>query len=104
VLYSRVSTARASIGEPMRILRPWLRGFGGTSVLDETARSGQVGALAQDVLDFSDALGVERFVLVGQDWGLRAAQGVALLRLNACAGCCFWPRLTVAGECARKWS
>lgn len=47
-------------GEPMRMLRPWLRGFGGTSVLDETARSGQVGALAQDVLDLVDALGVER--------------------------------------------
>jgi pimeloyl-ACP methyl ester carboxylesterase len=66
-------------GESLRILRPWLRAFGGTSVLEKAARSGQVGALAQDVLDFADALGVERFVLVGQDWGSRAAQGVALL-------------------------
>jgi len=66
-------------GEPLRLLRPWLRGFGGTIVSDERAKSGQVGALAQDVLDFADALGLEGFFLVGQDWGSRAVLGATVL-------------------------
>jgi pimeloyl-ACP methyl ester carboxylesterase len=65
-------------GEPLRLLIPWLRGFGGTVPRDE-AKSGQIAALAQDVLDFADALGIDRFFLVGQDWGARAAQGTAVL-------------------------
>jgi pimeloyl-ACP methyl ester carboxylesterase len=89
-------------GEPMRVLRPWLRGFGGTSVLDETARSGQVGALAQDVLDFADALGVDRFVLVGQDWGSRAAQGVALLAPDRVRGLLLLATAYGRGEVSPK--
>jgi pimeloyl-ACP methyl ester carboxylesterase len=40
-------------------------------------RSGQLAALAQDVLDFADALSLDRFALVGHDWGARAAYIVA---------------------------
>jgi pimeloyl-ACP methyl ester carboxylesterase len=43
------------------------------------AAGGQIAALAQDVLDLADALGLDRFVLAGHDWGSRAAQGVAVL-------------------------
>ncbi len=64
--------------EPLRLLVPWLRGFGKT-IVQEIAKSGQIAALAQDVIDFADALDLDRFVLVGQDWGSRAAHGVALL-------------------------
>jgi pimeloyl-ACP methyl ester carboxylesterase len=31
------------------------------------------------VLDFADALGIERFIAVGQDWGARAAYAAAVL-------------------------
>ena len=65
-------------GEPVRLLIPWLRGFGKTLAPD-WAKSGQAAALAQDVIDFADGLGLERFTVVGQDWGSRAAHGVALL-------------------------
>ena len=59
---------------------PYLRGYGKTQFLDDaTLRSGQNGALVQDVIDFADALGLETFVLVGHDWGAQASQGVAAL-------------------------
>lgn len=66
--------------EGRRALAPHLRGFGPTRFLHEdTPRSAQLAALAQDLLDFVDALGLERFTLVGADWGARAAQAVAVL-------------------------
>ncbi len=63
-----------------RALAPYLRGFGQTRFLDrKTPRSGQLGALAQDAIDFADALELDTFTLVGHDWGGRAAQAVAVL-------------------------
>src|ERR1700722_15684341 len=66
-------------GEPLRFLVPHLRGFAGTRVEDPDALSGQTAALAQDVLDLADALALNRFVLVGHDWGARTAYSVAVL-------------------------
>jgi len=63
----------------IRILRPYLRGYGPTEVFFESARSGQVAALAQDLLDFVDALRLGSILVVGQDWGARAAQVAAML-------------------------
>jgi pimeloyl-ACP methyl ester carboxylesterase len=63
-----------------RTLAPYLRGYGPTRFLDSgTARTGQLAALGQDLLDFVDAADVNRFVLVGHDWGARAAYIVASL-------------------------
>jgi pimeloyl-ACP methyl ester carboxylesterase len=63
----------------LRILVPHLRGFGATRVDDPDALSGQTAALAQDVLDFADTLALDRFILVGHDWGARTAYSVAVL-------------------------
>jgi pimeloyl-ACP methyl ester carboxylesterase len=63
----------------LRILVPHLRGFGATRVDYPDALSGQTAALAQDVLDFADTLALDRFVLVGHDWGARTAYSVAVL-------------------------
>ena len=61
-----------------RTVAPFLRGHGPTRFRDGAAmRSGEVVALAQDVLDLADALGLERFGVVGHDWGARAAYTVA---------------------------
>ena len=61
-----------------RTVAPFLRGHGPTRFRDAaTMRSGEVAALAQDVLDLADALGLERFGVVGHDWGARAAYTVA---------------------------
>ena len=63
-----------------RVLVPWLRGYGETRFLSpDTPRSGQQAALGADLLAFMDALGVERALLAGYDWGGRAACIVSAL-------------------------
>ena len=55
-----------------RVLAPALRGFAPTRFLhDDTPRSGQLSALGRDLLDFVDALGLDKPALVGHDWGAR---------------------------------
>ena len=66
-------------GLPLRLVRPFQRGFGPSVITAIAAHSGQVAALAQDVLDLADVLGIDRFALVGHDWGSRAADAVAIL-------------------------
>ena len=57
---------------------PFLRGHGPTRFRDEaTMRSGEIVAMAQDVLDLGTALGLGRFGIVGHDWGARVAYTVA---------------------------
>ena len=64
-----------------RVLVPYLRGYGPTRFLSpDTPRSGQQAALGLDLLDFMDALSIDRAVLGGYDWGGRAACVVAALR------------------------
>jgi len=83
--YDGVVSRLASEG--CRVIVPWLRGFGGTRFLSErTPRSGQQGALGADLRDFLDALGIERAVLAGYDWGGRAACIVAALWPERAAG------------------
>lgn len=63
-----------------RTIAPYLRGYGPTRFLDDsTLRSGQQAALGKDLLDLMDGLKIERAVLVGYDWGGRAACVVAAL-------------------------
>jgi pimeloyl-ACP methyl ester carboxylesterase len=63
-----------------RVYVPWLRGYGATRFLSaETPRSGQQAALGADLRDFLDALGIEKAVVGGYDWGGRAACIVSAL-------------------------
>ena len=56
-----------------RVLVPALRGFLPTTFLrEDTPRTGQLSALGRDMVDFVQALGLEKPVLVGHDWGARA--------------------------------
>jgi pimeloyl-ACP methyl ester carboxylesterase len=72
-----------------RTFAPWLRGFGATRFHSATTmRSGQMVAMAQDALDFMSAISVERFAVVGHDWGARVAYILAALfpeRVTHCA-------------------
>ncbi|MEE3664258.1 alpha/beta hydrolase [Brenneria sp. g21c3] len=64
-----------------RVLAPALRGFAPTRFRDAaTPRSGQLSALGRDLLEFIDALGLTRPLLVGHDWGARAAANACGLR------------------------
>jgi pimeloyl-ACP methyl ester carboxylesterase len=65
--------------ENLRFIVPNLRGYGATQVKSPDAMSCQTAALAQDVLDLSDALSIGKFLLVGHDWGARTAYSVAVL-------------------------
>jgi pimeloyl-ACP methyl ester carboxylesterase len=65
-----------------RVIVPYLRGFGPTRFLSkDTMRSGQQAALGHDVIDLLDALGIQRAILAGNDWG-----GVA-----SCVASILWP-------------
>lgn len=83
--YDEVADELAASGR--YVLAPYLRGYGPTRFRESgTLRSGQQGAIGQDLLDFMDALGIERAVLAGYDWGGRAA----------CIAAALWPE-RVAG-------
>jgi pimeloyl-ACP methyl ester carboxylesterase len=63
-----------------RTIVPYLRGYGPTRFLsDNTIRSGQQGALGQDLLDLMNALRIDKAVVAGYDWGGRAACVVSAL-------------------------
>lgn len=63
-----------------RVLVPYLRGYGTTRFRDPAApRMAEQAAIGQDVIDFADALKLERFALAGFDWGNRAACIAAIL-------------------------
>jgi pimeloyl-ACP methyl ester carboxylesterase len=73
-----------------RTIVPDLRGSGETRFLSPaTVRDGSGVALAQDAIDLADALKLERFDVVGHDWGARAAYTLAALfpaRIRRIAG------------------
>lgn len=76
--YDEVAPALAAKGH--RVLVPYARGYGGTRFLSADApRNAEPVALASDVVDFMDALGIKRAVLGGFDWGARSADIVAAL-------------------------
>jgi pimeloyl-ACP methyl ester carboxylesterase len=63
-----------------RVIVPFIRGYGTTRFLsDDTVRNGQQAAVAADVIALMDALGIEKAVLAGFDWGARSADIIAAL-------------------------
>lgn len=76
--WEKVSEPLAEAG--YRTIAPYVRGYGETRFLDgSTPRSGQLAALGRDLAEFTEAMGLERFALVGHDWGARAAYILASL-------------------------
>jgi pimeloyl-ACP methyl ester carboxylesterase len=78
--YDEITPKLAAAG--CRAIVPYLRGYGPTRFLTPSAmRSGQQAAMGRDVLDMMDALAIPNAVLVGFDWGGRAA----------CVAAALWP-------------
>jgi pimeloyl-ACP methyl ester carboxylesterase len=76
--WDAVAPPLAAVG--YRVLVPYLRGYGPTQFLSASEpRMAQQAAIAQDLRDFMDALGLERVGLAGYDWGGRAACITAIL-------------------------
>jgi pimeloyl-ACP methyl ester carboxylesterase len=70
-----------------RVIAPYLRGYGGTRFRSpDTLRNGQPAALAMDLVGFMDALGINRAILAGFDWGARTADIVAALHPERVTG------------------
>jgi pimeloyl-ACP methyl ester carboxylesterase len=81
--YAEVAPALGAAGH--RVVVPFLRGYGTTRfVSDDTMRNGQQSALAVDVIDLMDALGIESATVAGFDWGARTANVVAALWPERC--------------------
>jgi pimeloyl-ACP methyl ester carboxylesterase len=63
-----------------RTVAPYLRGSHPTEFLSPgTPRYAASVAMAQDVIDLADKLGVGRFFVLGHDWGARIAYSLAVL-------------------------
>jgi pimeloyl-ACP methyl ester carboxylesterase len=81
--FADVTPALASAG--YRVIVPFVRGYGSTRFLSQdTPRNGQQAALAADVTELMDALGIERAILAGFDWGARSADVIAALWPDRC--------------------
>ena len=81
------AAAKRLIEHGARVLVPYLRGFGPTRFLsDDTPRSGEQAALGADLLEFVNALELDRVTLGGFDWGGRAC----------CVMAALWPERVVA--------
>ena len=84
-IHSFVEVSPLLAKEGFRVIVPYLRGYGTTHFLaGPTKRNGQQAALALDTVALMDALGIERAVLAGFDWGARTANCVAALRPERC--------------------
>lgn len=83
--YAQAAPILAEAGA--RVIVPYLRGYGPTRFLaPETPRSGEQAALGADLRALMDALGFERAVVGGYDWGGRAA----------CVAAALWPERVIA--------
>lgn len=68
-----------------RVIVPYLRGYGTTHFLSpDTPRNGQQSAIAADMIALMDALGIEKAVLGGCDWGARTVNIMAALCPERC--------------------
>ena len=65
-----------------RVIMPYTRGFGPTRFLSDAAlRSGQQAARGLDIIQLAEALGLDRPILGGFDWGGNAS----------CTAAALWP-------------
>jgi len=84
---SFTDAADALVAAGYRVLAPYLRGYGPTRFRSaETARNGQQAAFAHDAVALLDALGVDRAIVAGFDWGARTANALAALWPERCIG------------------
>ena len=63
----------------LRTIVPTLRGFGATRILKETVpRTGNSGIHAMDMIGLLDAIGIDRVMIAGHDWGSNIAEAMAV--------------------------
>jgi pimeloyl-ACP methyl ester carboxylesterase len=86
-IYTYIDVAPVLASAGYRVIIPYLRGYGTTHFLStDTPRNGQQAALAVDVVALMDALGIDKAIVAGCDWGARTANIVAALWPARCKG------------------
>jgi pimeloyl-ACP methyl ester carboxylesterase len=81
-IHAYVDVAPQLAAQGVRVIVPYLRGYGETRFLSSaTQRSGEQAAIGADLIALMDALAIRRAVFAGYDWGGRAA----------CVGAALWP-------------
>ncbi|HEX8667016.1 MAG TPA: alpha/beta hydrolase [Allosphingosinicella sp.] len=84
-IHSFIDVAPRLVAAGYRVVIPYLRGYGPTRFLRESApRNAEQSALALDVVALMDALGIAKAILAGFDWGARTAAIVAALWQERC--------------------
>ncbi|MEV5597160.1 alpha/beta hydrolase [Streptomyces sp. NPDC052496] len=79
-IHSFVDVAPLLAARGYRVIVPYLRGHGTTRFRSaRTFRNAQQSAVALDIIALMDALGIDRAVLAGFDWGSRTADIIAAL-------------------------
>jgi pimeloyl-ACP methyl ester carboxylesterase len=102
-IYSFVDVAPLLARAGYRVIVPYLRGYGTTRFLsNETLRNGQPSALAVDVIALMDALGIEKAIVAGFDWGARTANIVAAVWPERCKALVSVSGYLIAGQQAGK--
>ncbi|RWO79946.1 MAG: alpha/beta hydrolase [Mesorhizobium sp.] len=102
-IYSYVDVAPLLAGAGYRVIMPYLRGYGTTRFLsDATLRNGQQAALAVDIIDLMDALGVEKAIVAGYDWGARTANILAALWPERCKAMVSVSGYLIGSQAANK--
>ena len=77
-IHSYVEVAPLLATEGYRVIVPYARGYGSTTFLSgATPRNVDQAAFAVDVLALMDALGIQRAILAGYDWGSRTGDIIA---------------------------
>ena len=93
-IHSYVDVAPILAAQGCRVVVPYLRGFGLTRFREEvTLRSGEQAAMGADMMALMDALGIQRAVFAGYDWGGRAA----------CVGAALWPERCSGLVCVNSY-
>jgi pimeloyl-ACP methyl ester carboxylesterase len=84
-IFSFVDVAPILVAHGYRVIVPYLRGYGTTNFLSrDTPRNGQQSAIAADMIALLDALGIEKAIVGGYDWGARTANIMAALWPERC--------------------
>ncbi|MFB7456803.1 alpha/beta fold hydrolase [Streptomyces sp. NPDC056188] len=86
-IHSYVDVAPLLAAQGYRVIVPYLRGHGTTRFLSgNTPRNAQQSVFALDIIALMDALGIDKAVLAGFDWGSRTADIIAALWPQRCTG------------------
>jgi pimeloyl-ACP methyl ester carboxylesterase len=84
-IHSYVEVAPLLAAAGYRVIVPYFRGYGTTTFRSSrTPRNVDQAAFALDTLALMDALGIERAILAGYDWGSRTGDIIAALWPDRC--------------------